>query len=333
MSTGVRRDENAATPSNGIADVSVIICAYTYERWEKTRAAVKSVTDQCPRPREVLLVVDHNPDLESLARREIPEVRVIPNSDAPGLSGARNTGLRAARREIAVFLDDDAEAHPGWLKRLIEAYGTAGVVATGGGVHPIWPARRPRWMPSEFDWVVGCSYRGLPEEGGPIRNPIGANMSVRADLALAAGGFTIGIGRVGRHPRGCEETELAIRLVARNPGSFVYYVPEAAVDHHVPPERARPGYFVRRCWHEGKSKATVTFAAGSGAALQCERRQALIVIPRAVLRELRRGIAGDAAAFLRMAVSITGLLVTTLGYLAGTCEGFLSRHGRKRAIG
>ena len=42
----------------------------------------------------------------------------------------------------------------------------------------------------EFYWIVECGYRGLPESVGPVRNPIGANMSMRTGLALEVGGST-----------------------------------------------------------------------------------------------------------------------------------------------
>jgi hypothetical protein len=46
----------------------------------------------------------------------------------------------------------------------------------------------PVWFPCEFDWVVGCTYAGMDVRGGRIRNPIGANMSIRADVIARAGG-------------------------------------------------------------------------------------------------------------------------------------------------
>ena len=92
-------------------------------------------------------------------------------------------------------------------------------------------------------------------------------MSLRTTLAREVGGFDIGIGRVGTRPVGCEETELAIRLTAARPASAVFYVPVATVDHHVAPERLRLSYFLRRCWHEGVSKANVVRLAGASAGL------------------------------------------------------------------
>jgi glucosyl-dolichyl phosphate glucuronosyltransferase len=295
--------------------VTAVVCAYTEARWTQSRAAVESVLAQSPVPQQVILVVDHNQSLADRARRELPSITVLESEGPPGLSGARNTGLRNARHPVTAFLDDDAEARPRWLAPLVEPYRNPDVVATGGSVHPRWPDRRPRWLPATFDWVVGCSYRGLPDAGGVVRNPIGANMSLRTEEALAAGGFNTGIGRVGSHPRGCEETELAIRLTMSRPGSVVYYVPDAAVDHHVPPERLGVGYFLRRCWHEGQSKADVVELGGASAGLRSERRHVAAVIPEAITQDARAAVAGEAAAVARIVMATGGLAVTVAGYL------------------
>jgi hypothetical protein len=297
--------------------VSVVICAYTEQRWEETRAAIESVFNQYPKPVQVLLVVDHNADLAARARRELSGVTVLENNGSPGLCGARNTGLRVATEPITAFLDDDAEARPGWLASLVEPYSRHDVVATGGSVRPWWQGLRPRWLPPAFDWVVGCSYLGLPDSVGRVRNPIGANMSLRTRLALEVGGFNASMGQRGGNLQRCDETELAIRLTASRPRSVILYVPAAAVDHHVGQDRLKLSYFLRRCWHEGLSKAAVVRLAGASAGLEQERRHVAVVIPAMLLRDLRRGATGDSAAFMRMIATIGGLTVVTAGYLTG----------------
>lgn len=296
---------------------SVVICAYTLERWDTIRAAVDAVLAQEPRPAQVIVVCDHNPELARRAKAELPGVTVLDSAGARGLSGARNTGLAAATSPVTAFLDDDAVPRPGWLAALLAPYERGNVVATGGHVEPRWAGRRPAWLPPEFDWVVGCSYAGMPAGGGPIRNPIGASMSMRTDLALAAGGFDDAVGRVGARPTGCEETELSIRLTAATPGSAIYYEPASVVDHLVTAQRASYRYFLRRCWHEGNSKARVVALAGAGPGLERERRQAAVVIPRALARQARQLAAGHPAAAARMAALASGLAVTAAGYLTG----------------
>ncbi|HEX5504506.1 MAG TPA: glycosyltransferase family 2 protein, partial [Thermomicrobiales bacterium] len=236
--------------------VSVIICAYAAERWDALAAAVAAARDQRAGPAEVIVVVDHNRDLYERARRTWPGLTVLENAAARGLSGARNTGVAAARGEILAFLDDDALPAPDWLDRLLAAYRSPAVLGAGGAIEPAWPGRRPAWFPAEFDWVVGCTYLGLPGRATPVRNLIGANMSFRREV-FAAGGFRDGIGRVAARPLGCEETELCIRARQRWPGRVLLYQPAARVAHRVPPSRATWRYFRARCYAEGQSKALV----------------------------------------------------------------------------
>ena len=299
-------------------EVTVVICAYTELRWEQTRAAVESVLRQRPGPAQTLLVVDHNHNLAKRARREFPHVSVLESDSPPGLSGARNAGLRAATQPLTAFLDDDAEAWPGWLASLIEPYSDPAVMSTGGSVHPRWPRIRPAWLPATFEWVVGCSYLGLPDSVSPVRNPIGANMSLRTHPALEVGGFNASLGRSARGARGCEETELAIRLTASKTNSVVLYVPSAAVDHHVGEERLTLSYFLRRCWDEGQSKATVVRLAGSSAGLAHERRHVAVVIPKSFLTDLRLFATGDFCAPMRVVTAIAGMSTTMAGYLIGS---------------
>ena len=330
---GERRGGMPAGLDGEAAAVSVIVCAYTERRWEQTVAALRSVLGQRPAPAQALLVVDHNPELAARARAcwpagDRPGVTVLESDEPPGLSGARNCGLRHATQPVAAFLDDDACARPGWLAALTAPYADEAVVATGGGVHPVWPGRRPSWLPPTFDWVVGCSYLGLPESVGEVRNPIGANMSMRTELARRAGGFDGSVGRVGTRPRGCEETELAIRLTAGRAGAVVLHVPRAEVDHHVSADRVRPGYYLRRCWHEGVSKAEVVRLAGARDGLGRERRHVAAVLPAAMANDLRGLARGDLAGAARFAAAVAGLGSAACGYLGRRARLLLARRDR-----
>lgn len=306
------------------AGVSVIICAYTDQRLPDLLTALAAVEDQTAPPAETIVVIDHNAALLARLRALLvayPGVTATDNTGARGLSGARNSGVALARGEVIAFLDDDAVPAPDWLATLVTAYDTAGaerVWGVGGAIVPDWPGERPRWFPPEFDWVVGCTYRGAPGRAAPVRNLIGANMSFRRDVFAAVGGFRTGMGRLGTTPLGCEETELCIRLRQRHPDALLCYEPRARVRHRVTPERARPRYFWSRCWAEGRSKALVTRLAGADAGLATERAYTRHVLPRGVARELATTLRGvDPAGAARAAAIVVGLAVTAAGYLAG----------------
>jgi glycosyltransferase involved in cell wall biosynthesis len=297
---------------------SVVICAYSLERWPDLVEAVDSLRAQLVGRPEIVVVVDHNDALLERSRAELPADIVVPNQHQRGLSGARNTGVAAASGEVVAFLDDDAIAAKDWLQRLGDAYTGPEVLGVGGLVVPRWAGgRKPRWFPREFGWVVGCSYLGQPTRIAPVRNLIGANMSYRMDVLLAAGGFREGIGRIGRRPLGCEETELSIRALQRFPGGQVLFDPGARVEHTVPRSRQGPRYFLERCYAEGLSKALVTRLVGTASGLSSERTYTLRVLPRGVLAGLIAGVRGDIAGFGRAVAIVVGLATTTLGYVVG----------------
>lgn len=293
-------------------DLAVVVCAYTEERWTDIVAAIESVQAQQPAPGEIVLVVDHNETLLVRAREQFQQgVAIVANTHKRGLSGARNTGIDNSDRSIIAFLDDDAYAHPGWVAALLEPYADANVLGVGGPIEPEWQTARPEWWPTEFDWVVGCTYTGIPRTRHFIRNPIGASMSVRREVFEVVGGFTTEVGRVGKHPVGGEETELFIRAQQHWPGSKAVFAPDAVVSHRVGASRATWSYFRRRCWAEGLSKAVISRLVGAGDGLSSEWDYTLKVLPLAALRNLVQGKPARSGAV------IAGLAITTGGYLRG----------------
>lgn len=308
----------ATPPAPGRPPVSVVICAYSRSRWTMLVEAVNSVGSQSVPPLETIVVADHNPALFARIGGELPGVVAVESRGTRGLAGARNTGIEAARGSVVAFLDDDAVAEREWLEHLTAVYEDPTVVGSGGAVRPLWATPRPPWFPAEFDWVVGCSYTGLPVEKSPIRNPIGANMAFRREVFERVGGFREGIGRVGRWPVGCEETELSIRAHQLIPGARVLLDPAAAVDHHVPPDRATLRYFASRCFSEGLSKALVATYVGADHALASERRYVVSQLRTGVARGLRQTVRGDPSGLLRAGAIVGGLVMTAAGYTLGT---------------
>lgn len=292
---------------------SVIICAHTMERLDDIRAAIASVEAQTRPADELLLVIDYNPELMD-AVADLGH-KVVQNNDAKGLSGARNTGTELASSEIVAYLDDDATAEPGWLEALIAPFEDQNVVAVGGWAIPNWDTEAPDWFPPEYNWVVGCSHKGLPETRAEVRNVIGCNMAFRRKAVIDLGGFDVGLGRTASRPLGCEETELCIRLRQADEDATIMLEPKARIHHRVPAARTTWRYFYDRCRAEGNSKAYVVGLVGSEDGLSSERSYATSVLPRAFFKalgsSLRHPIAGPQKA---LAVG-GGLLATAGGYV------------------
>lgn len=302
-----------------VASATVVICAYSEERWAQLTQAVESVRRQRRVADQTILVIDHNPTLLEQAGRAFPGVTTVASEGTPGLSGARNTGIAEASGDVIAFLDDDAEADPAWLETLLAAYTDPTVLGVGGGIDPVWALGRPPHFPEEFDWVVGCSYRGLPLETASVRNMIGANMSCRRSVFSTVGGFRESLGRVGRHPLGCEETELCLRARAHWPDGVFLYEPRARVRHHVSAQRGTFHYFRQRCWSEGLSKVAVSGYVGRNDALASERDYVVHTLPGGVARGLadllRRG---DVGGLGRAAWIAAGLTWTSAGFVTGS---------------
>ncbi len=306
-------------------DISVIICAYTEARWDELVAAVESVRRQTAPPKEIIVAVDHNPRLLARVRKHIPGVVAVENQERRGLSGTRNSAIEVAHGAVIAFIDEDALAASDWLARLSAEYQDPTIAGVGGAIEPMWSNGRPAWFPEEFAWVIGCTYRGMPQAKAQVRNLIGCNMSFRREVFEGSGKFRNGIGRIGAYPAGCEETEFCIR-VARRPGPGVLlYEPQARVQHRVPASRATWRYFASRCYAEGLSKALVAHFVGAGDGLGAERRHALQTLPQGIFRGaadalLRR----DPMGLARAGAIIVGLAITTLGYGTGAIRQWLT---------
>jgi glycosyltransferase involved in cell wall biosynthesis len=307
-------------------DISVVICVYTEDRWEDILAAVSSVRAQSYPALETLLVVDHNETLLDRLAREYKEsdagtpVRVLANAGPRGLSAGRNTGIAASHGDVIAFLDDDAVAEREWLRHFAEGYADPRVMAVGGRTEPIWASgRRPDWFPEEFDWVVGCTYRGLPPGRVRVRNVLGGNASFRRTAFDAAGGFATGIGRDGdKRPLGCEETELCIRLTRARPDAVLLIDDRAVIHHRVPEAREHFAYFRTRTYAEGLSKALVARSVGADKGLESERRYTTRVLPAGVARGLRDALLARPGGAGRAGAIVAGVLTAAGGYVVGS---------------
>jgi glycosyltransferase involved in cell wall biosynthesis len=296
----------------------VVICSYTQQRWPSLLAAAGSILPQLRAADELLIVIDHNDALFHQAVEHFAatsKVRVVRNFAEPGLSGARNTAIAESAGDVIAFLDDDAVAGSNWLPEVRSALAAPDVVAVGTAAAPVWPGGvRPGWFPPEFDWVVGCSYEGLPTERAEVRNVFGGAMAFYREVAAEAGGFASSLGRVGAGPAGCEETELCIRIRQQRAAARIVYLPDVYIDHLVTPARTRFSYFVRRCIGEGRSKARVSRLVGARDGLSSERSYVAVMLPRGVARGLRRALRGDLAGLGAAAAIVIGLAATTAAY-------------------
>jgi len=307
--------------------VSVVVCANTEDRWDDLAAGIGSLADQTHVPEQVVLVIDHNDDLLERAANLYAgpfgasrgmRIDVVANTAEQGVSGARNTGVSWCDGDVVTFLDDDTRiGDPRWIGNLLSLYADSDVAGAGGGAIPNWSGvEQPAWFPSEFGWVVGCSYVGLPDGPEDVRKFIGCNMSFRREVFDTLGGFSVR-GRNAIEPARYEETEYCIRLHRRFPEARLVFDPALNVFHRVSPRRREFDYFRSRCWIEGLSKAMVERDVGDRDGLSTERAYSSRALPMGVLRGLGHGLRGDLNGFRRAGAITLGAILVTAGYARG----------------
>jgi len=347
--SGAAAESVAGTDS--VADATVVIIAYTPERWSLTCAAVESVFNQTVPPKEIILCVEGDPEFADRFRRRwqrrpesVPSIRVEVNqpsqegADEDGRSHAgqarqqpqlrldaarqdarchariaaeRSRGVELATTGIVVFLDDDATAEEDWLQRLLPPFADPSVVAVGGAPLPVYAKPRPRWFPFEFDWVLGCAYRGLPTKTAPVLRLIGATLAVRRESVLAVGGF---------HSL-ADDLDIAHRLLALSPQSRLIYEPRAIVHHYVYEDRLTWRYFWRRCFWANRDKVAIMRGLGGAANLKADRRFVLRTLSLGVGRGLREFLGGDIGGLERALAIIAGVAISGIAYATGVVDG------------
>jgi glucosyl-dolichyl phosphate glucuronosyltransferase len=310
----------------------VVICTYTLARWELLLRSVESVLAQQVVPQRLIIVVDHNDELLARCRQKFGagragspvEILVAANQFAGRLGSARNTALLHARADIVAFLDDDAEATPDWLERLLAAY-TAhpGAVAVGGAPRPNYGAPRPSWFPPDFDWVFGCHYRSLPDRIAPVRHLIGASMSVRREEILAVGGF---------HADDHDDMDLSHRIAGEHGPAAVLYEPRAEVRHYVSPERLTWSYFWRRCFYVNRSKVGAFATMGEAGNIRAELSFGVGVL-LTLLHGLFAAVTGRPELLRQRLAAVLGLALGGCGLVAGSVQLARGRHPEVLTIG
>jgi cellulose synthase/poly-beta-1,6-N-acetylglucosamine synthase-like glycosyltransferase len=307
--------------------VSVVICAYTEERWPLLVRSLESVQNQERQPVEIIVCIDHNDALLERCQGEwgheqgdgqVPIV-VIANRYDGRLGSARNSALEIAAGDIVAFLDDDARATPEWLDRLLAPYEDDTVVAVGGAPRPEFEGQRPGWFPFEFDWVFGCAYAGLPQSRAVRARLIGANMSARRQALVSIGGF---------HSDNHDDMDMCHRLAYVYPDTLIVYEPDALVLHHVPKARTTWSYFWRRCYFVNKGKVEAFSQMEEAASLSADIGFVGWAVTRGIPRELRQVLKGDFWGVARVLAIAVGVMLAGLGHVAGQVAQFVGR-GRR----
>ncbi|MDQ3556903.1 MAG: glycosyltransferase [Gemmatimonadota bacterium] len=233
LRTRLREEASSGSPG----PVSVIVC--TRDRPDDLRRCLGALALLDPAPHEIV-VVDNAPRSEAVRElvRATPGVRYV-REPRPGLSVARNAGVRASTGGLIAFTDDDVIVDPTWLVGLRRGFRDPRVLAVTGLVLPAELETEAQFLFQHGDSGFGWGFRPLVYDreyfdrmrwrGVPVWHiGAGANMAFRREVFARVGLFDE---RLGAGASGCsEDSEMWYRILAG--GARCRYEPTAVV-HHV----------------------------------------------------------------------------------------------------
>lgn len=329
------------TPLSSHLTASVVIPAYTFDRWDLIAKAVDAVQEQTRRPIELILSIDRNPELVracqdrwGAANLAVP-VRVIANENtwtprvvteansdgvARGYGGgsARNSGAGAAVGDVIVTFDDDAWPEPECLEHLLAPYDDPSVVAVGATSVPDYETQRPKWFPRSFDWIFGTTYEGLPTALAPTPRLFGGMLSMRSTAFRRLGGY---------RSADFDDLDICTRLAFAYSNSAVLFEPKAVAHHYVPANRVTWRYFWTRSFLVNRDKVAAFALLGEAASLAPECQFVLRAIPRQTFAAVRGVFTGRPEELLQWAAMLVGIGLAGLGNVVGRLQ--MWREGRQ----
>ncbi|MGE0447364.1 MAG: glycosyltransferase family A protein [Vicinamibacterales bacterium] len=187
--------------------ISVIVCAHNEAAY--LASCLYSLLAQSRPPDEILVINNASTDATGAVAAQVPGVRVV-DEPRKGLVVARETGRRAARGDLLVYVDADCRAPLTWLERVERRFlGDPQLLALSG------PYRFYDW-----DWWGRLLIRAYDVTLAPATQLLvkyvlrlgtvfyGGNFAVRREALERIGGFDT---RIEFHG---EDTNLGRRLFA-----------------------------------------------------------------------------------------------------------------------
>ena len=239
------------------SSLSVVVCTHNRPLdLERCLEAIAALMD----PVEVVVVDSASqPPCRELVAGYAARVENLSyvREDRPGHSRARNRGIATASGDVIAFLDDDASPRPDWARRIVAPFeADPAIGCVGGACHPVFPdSTKPDWLSDRLLQFAAITRFGSEarEASSSVEWPFGANMAFRREALAETGPFSETLGREGTNLLSGDDSALIESV--RRAGWKIWLEPSAVVDHAVHAERCRSGYYWRRLWWQGITRA------------------------------------------------------------------------------
>lgn len=210
-----------------------------------------------PRTAWELLVIDNasSPPLSSDQIAAAGGLIVV--EPTPGLTPARLAGIRAARGDLLVFVDDDNVLAPDFLANVLSVFTQhLQLGAAGGKILPEFASPPPAWAAEFYGLLalrdLGAEVKiapGAPLARWPDFAPVGAGLCVRRTVAtayaqlLASNPVRRSLDRTGRSFASGGDNDLV--FTALHAGWAIGYFPQLTLTHLIPAARLDAAYLAR----------------------------------------------------------------------------------------
>lgn len=229
------------SPGATMPSVTVIVC--TRDRAALLRESLSAIL-KLDYPDFDVLVVDNAPktgETATMVREEFgdPRIRLL-TEPRPGLSNARNAGLRQAQGDIIAYTDDDVVVDAAWLQEIAAGFERMPGTACVTGLVPAGELRSPAqgYFDDRVSWSKSMTPKiysfadppaGLPKfPFCPSAFGTGANFALDRRAAVSLGGFDSALG-VGTRTGGGEDIDMFTRVILA--GYSLVVQPSAIVWH------------------------------------------------------------------------------------------------------
>jgi cellulose synthase/poly-beta-1,6-N-acetylglucosamine synthase-like glycosyltransferase len=304
-------------------NVSVIVCAYSLERYHYLLQTIQSLCNQEYPVAEIVVIIDKNATLYDQITSDAEKyhwrnVKLIFNEELKGVSYARNVGIKESSGDIVALIDDDAMADPKWTQAMVASFaGDARVGAVTGLTVPRWESDSS-WFPTELYWMISCSYVAAATTY-EVERSFGTNMAFRRAVLDRIGLFDERLGLQGKKWIGGEDTEIVWRV--QQAGFTILCNPDVKVAHAIPGSRLKINALLKRAFVGGTSEGHMIKVTQHRVSPRTRRQYLSTLLFEFFPRRIRDAIVHRSRIALKQ-VLLVGTILVFWGF--GFCYGYVA---------
>jgi glycosyltransferase involved in cell wall biosynthesis len=302
--------------------LSIVVTSYTVQRLKDIYELLDSIRNQSYRNIEVIFVAERSRELYEKIKNYGEEKGIPPNmvsvfnDGEPGLSIARNLGIKYASGDIIGFVDDDAVLFSDWAEEVVKALENNSAIGVTGPAFPLWEDESMSWLPDEFYWLVSCTAWTGWKETRVVRSAFGANMAFKGEAFANDCLFSpnAGYAHASHHQSVSDDLEFSLR-VRKRMGKPIIFSPGPRIWHRVYKKRLGWRFITARSHQIGCTRRIIRRYYADELGPYEQERQVLKGVLRLLLGIPKESINRPIVAWKKLSLTFIVLISIAIGYL------------------